>query len=364
MKALFTTALVVALLLAACQPITPVTKPAAAPADTNAPAATADAELLQLQTLLQDPAFALEMATWLDAAYYKGQGQEPPAFLAAEEESAVKEKSAKEEKIAMNLAGFYAVEAGLGVLVERTGETPAAILTAIVDETLPQDDMLLLARFANATWKAGQPFRALDRITRDNFIPAALLSDEELEKDFDQIRAAAEKLLEKMPDSAERATADQLAQLQTLLQDPAFALEMAQWLDAAYYKGQGQAVPDFVSAEEETAVKEKSVKEEKIAMNLAGFYAVEAGLGVLVERTGESPKAILTAIVDGSLPQEDMLLLARFANATWKAGQPFRALDRITRDTFIPAALLSDEELAKDFVQIRAAAEKLLEKLQ
>ena len=359
MKAFFTTALVMALLLTACKPITPV----AAPPDTAAPAVAANPELVQLQVLLQDPAFALEMAQWLDAAYYKGQGQAVPDFVSAEEETAVKEKRVKEEKIAMNLAGFYAVEAGLGVLVERTGETPTAFLTAIVDGTLPQADMLLLARFANATWKAGQPFRALERISRDTFIPAALLSDEELQKDFDQIRAASEKLLEKLQASADLETAAQLTQLQTLLQDPAFALEMAQWLDAAYYKGQGQPVPDFVSAEEETAVKEKSVKEEKIAMNLAGFYAVEAGLGVLVERTGETPTALLTAIVDGTLPQEDMLLLARFANATWKAGQPFRALERITRDTFIPAALLSDEELQKDFDQLRAAAEKLLEKL-
>lgn len=51
----------------------------------------------------------------------------------------------------MNLAGFYAVEAGLSVLVERTGETPLAILTAVVDESLAADDMLLLTRFANAT---------------------------------------------------------------------------------------------------------------------------------------------------------------------------------------------------------------------
>jgi hypothetical protein len=51
--------------------------------------------------------------------------------------------------------------------------------------------MLLLARFANATWKAGQPFRALGRISRANFIPAALLPQQELEKDFVQIRAAS-----------------------------------------------------------------------------------------------------------------------------------------------------------------------------
>lgn len=59
-------------------------------------------------------------------------------------------------------------------------------------------EMLLLARFANATWKAGQPFRSLARITRPNFIPAAMLTDEELQKDFDQIKAAAGKLLEAM----------------------------------------------------------------------------------------------------------------------------------------------------------------------
>ncbi len=96
MKAFFTTALVMALLLTACKPITPV----AAPPDTAAPAVAANPELVQLQVLLQDPAFALEMAQWLDAAYYKGQGQAVPAFLSAEEETAVKEKRVKEEKIA------------------------------------------------------------------------------------------------------------------------------------------------------------------------------------------------------------------------------------------------------------------------
>lgn len=360
MKILQMMLLCLILLAAACKPIT-------RDAASVAPAEVAPARLAQiatLQALLQDPDFALEIAAWLDAAYYKGQGQAVPAFLSAEEETAVQEKSVKEEKIAMNLAGFYAVEAGLGVLVERTGETPFALLTAIVDQSLPAADMLLLARFANATWKAGQPFRALDRITRDTFVPASMLTDEDLQKDFDQISAAAEILVERMQGVAEAEPAAQLTELQRLLQEPAFALEMAQWLDAAYYKGQGQAVPAFLSAEEETAVKEKPLKEEKIAMNLAGFYAVEAGLGVLVERSDATPVEILTAIVDGSLPQEDMLLLARFANATWKAGQPFRALDRITRDSFIPAALLSDEELQKDFVQITAAAEKLLEKLK
>ncbi len=153
----------------------------------------------------------------------------------------------------------------------------------------------------------------------------------------------------------------QLARLKTLLQDKGFALEMATWLDAAYYKGQGQTPPPFVKPEEETATAPKSVKEEKIAINLAGFYAVEAGIGFISERSGKTPVEILQSIVDGSLPEEDMLLLARFANATWKASQPFRSLSRITRDTFRPATLLTREELMKDYVQVRAASEKLLE---
>lgn len=157
-----------------------------------------EAQLKTLHSLLQSEKFAVEMATWLDAAYYTSQGQAAPPFLTAEEEKASITKSVRDEKIATNLAAFYAVECGIGVLSERTGETPVAILESIVAGRRSKEDMLLLARFANATWKAGQPFRGLDRITRDTFRPAALLIPEELEKDFDRINEASVKLLEAM----------------------------------------------------------------------------------------------------------------------------------------------------------------------
>jgi hypothetical protein len=160
------------------------------------------------------------------------------------------------------------------------------------------------------------------------------------------------------------ARAAQLARLQTLLRDQGFALEMAQFLDAAYYRGIGQAVPPFLKPEEDTATAAKSVREEKIAINLAGFYALEAGIGYLSERDGLEPVKILEAIAEGRLAKDDMLLLARFANATWKASQPFRSLSRISRDTFRPAALLSADELAKDYVQVNTAAAKLLEAMK
>ncbi len=321
-------------------------------------------QLKRLQALLQSPAYALEMASHLDAAYYRGLGQTPPPFLSPGEETATIAKSVTEEKIAINLAGFYAVESGLGVIAERTKETPVEILESIARGARSSDEMLLLARFANATWKAGQPFRSLSRITRANFIPAALLSEDDVKKDFVQIKAAAWKLSQAMQDVRAQGRSDQLRRLQALLQNRDFAEEMAAFLDAAYYGGQRQAPQPFLKPEDETATVQKSVKEEKIAINLAGFYAVEAGVTIIAERNRELPMAILEAVANGTRSKEDMLLLARFANAAWKAGQPFRSLSRITRANFIPAALLPQEELVKDFVQIRAASQKLLESMQ
>lgn len=58
------------------------------------------------------------------------------------------------------------------------------------------------------------------------------------------------------------------------------------------------------------------------------------------------------------------MIFARFANATWKAGQPFRGLNRITRPTFTSFYFLGEADIEKDFVQIKMAAEKLLPLLQ
>ena len=92
-------------------------------------------------------------------------------------------KRFREEKIAINLAGFYAVECGVGALIEQGGQTPVYRLGEIVHNTLDSNKALLLKRFANATWKASQPFRGLDRITRDIFMPFDLLPKEEVKKD-------------------------------------------------------------------------------------------------------------------------------------------------------------------------------------
>lgn len=320
-------------------------------------------ELAQITGLLRDSSFALEMAKSQDAAYHKAQGRPLPDFLPHNGETGTVGKSVKEEKIATNIAAFYALECAIGALMEQQGGTPLEWLNKIKAKQLDASGALLLSRFANATWKAGQPFRGLERITRDVFVSPVFLPEAEVKKDYDQIGAAADKVAEAMQDLGHASKADQLQRLKTLLQDKSFALEMAQHMEAAYYTAQQQAVPAFLKPGEDTATVGKNAKEEKIAVNIAGFYALECGLSYLATAQQKLPSAVLQAIANDSIDTKDKKLFERFANATWKAGQPFRGLDRITRDVFVPFDLLSKAQQEKDWVQIKSAAEKLLQSL-
>ena len=152
---------------------------------------------------------------------------------------------------------------------------------------------------------------------------------------------------------------NELKKITSLLQDSRFALEMAKNQDAAYYISQGQTVPAFLPDSADTSTIVRSLKEEKIATNIAAFYALECGIGALVNQKGGSPGEWLNKLTAKQLDSTEILILNRFANATWKAGQPFRGLDRITRTTFTCFDLLTPEEIEKDWVQIKAAAVKL-----
>lgn len=317
-------------------------------------------ELQSIDTLLRDSAFALEMAKSLDSAYYIGVGQTPPPFLSPEEETAFVSAPVKQEKTATNLAGFYALECGLGLLSAQTSQTPVALLEKIAGGTIDSGASLVLNRFANATWKAGQPFRALNRITRYNFISASVLSREEVEKDAVQIRNAATKLLSSLQPVKDSGVDGQMQAIRRLLQDTAYAVEMATYLDSTYATSQGQKPTPFLTAADDTATVRKSVREQKIAINLAGFYALECGLNYLVTAKKLQPSVVLEALANDTLNKEDKTIFARFANATWKAGQPFRGLNRITRATFTPFYFLSEADIEKDLVQVRAAAKKVL----
>ena len=63
-----------------------------------------------------------------------------------------------------------------------------------VNDSINLKNKVLFERFANATWKAGQPFRGLERISTKNFTLFKFLPPEEIENDWNQIKAAAEML--------------------------------------------------------------------------------------------------------------------------------------------------------------------------
>ncbi len=312
-------------------------------------------ELKEISDLLQDSSFALDIAKNQEAAYYSSQGKDIPPFSAVGDSLVA--RSVKDEKIATNIAAFYALECGIGLLVNTKGGKPSEWLQKISSMTLDSSGILVLNRFANATWKAGQPFRGLARIKRDVFISSVFLPEDEIKKDYDQIFAAASKLnsaLEKVKDSS---AAIQFQQISQLLRDKKFSEEMARHMEAAYYTAQKKTVEPFLKPGEDTAVIRKNAMEEKIATNLAGFYALECGLSYLATAKGMLPSDVLKSIVSDNISKNEKKLFERFANATWKAGQPFRGLDRITRDNFTGFDLLSPEEQEKDWVQIKAAAE-------
>ena len=363
------TATVVPKIVFAGTPIVPA-QPSAPPAPTPSAESTAwptraiEPGVLKLQTLLRDPVFALAMAQHMQAAESISKTGTIAAFPTTGEEGTTLTRLVRDQKIAQNLAGFYALEVGMAAIMDRTRATPLEILDAVNTGSLTSEDTLLLARFAHATWKAGQPFRGIDRIERQTYKTAALLAEEDISNDIAQIKGAALLLGARMKDAQGRDTRAQLERLQSLLRDPVFALEMAQALDAAYYKSAGQSTPLFLRPDEATATFTVGAKDEMVAQNLAAFYALEVGATALAERNKITPMMVIESARNGLLAPQDLLLLARFANATWKAGQPFRGLDQIQQSTFKPAAMLNDDDVIKDMARIKAAASRVMDALK
>ncbi len=317
-------------------------------------------ELVIINSLLRSRDFSFEMAKEINAAY----NNEHKEFISAVEDTAIINKTAREEKIATNLAGFYAVECGVGLLCEQTKLTPTEWLKKIARKTADSNAVLLLNRFANATWKASQPFRSLNRITRYNFTGAGYLTAEEIEKDYNQITSAASLLLEHMQQVDKSPLSEQMEQLKTLLRDAAFAFIMAKFINSKYYTSQHQPAPLFLTKADDTAIIEKSIREQKIASGISGFYALECGINYLVTAKCMIPSDILKSIENNSINEADSTMFLYLANATWKAGQPFKDLTNITNETFTPVYFLKKEALEKDMVQIKTAARKLLSAIE
>ena len=320
-------------------------------------------ELQKIDSLLRSTEYSYAMAKTQDSSYYVGVNQSPPEFISANDDTGSIRKTMLEEKVAINLAGFYALECGIGLLSYKAQKKPTEILSEIVNDQLDLTSVELLNRFANATWKAGQPFRSLERISRPNFRVFNFLPEDEVKKDYDQIQSAASKLLFSMQDLKDSTIKEQMERLRSLLQNEKYAFEMAEFLDSSYAANSHQPIIPFISSGVDTTVIMKSAKEQKVAVSIAGFYALECGIAYLAEKNKELPSVLLRSIADNTNSQEDKMLFARLANATWRAGQPFRGLNRITRETITPFYFLSEADVEKDLVQIRSAARRLLSAL-
>ena len=320
-------------------------------------------ELAIIGSLLRNIAFAESMAKTLDSSYYAGVGEPVPEFLTLEDDTATIFQSPRNEKIATNLAGFYALECGVDFLSTKSNSTPVEWLEKISGGTADTNAILLLNRLANATWKASQPFRDLKRINRPIFTVASSLSMDEVGKDYFQVRHAAKKLLSSMKDSSNKSASEQRSIIRRLIQDTAYAVEMASFLYTSYDSSYQQSGEPFITTADNSLSISKKRKDIKIATSIAGFYALECGLNYLMTTKKELPSTILRSLLNDSMSTDDKMVFARFANATWKTGQPFRDLKRITRATFTPFFFLNKADIEKDMVQIRAAAARLLQYL-
>jgi len=320
-------------------------------------------EVTIIDTLLRDPAFTELMAGSLDSAYYNGLGRPQPVFLNNSDAATVHLMRLKDEKIATSIAPFYALECGVEMLSKKSGESFLTWLQKIIKGGADSNAVLLLNRFANATWKAGQPFRDMERLKRYNFRVAGLLSKEETDKDAVQIVNTAKKLFSVMSPVRKGTQEEQLKFLRQLLQDTTFAQTISAYADSTYSVSQHQVPVGVHPNGPDTATVKKTLKQMKVATSIAGFYALECGLDYLVTVRNMLPSRILQSLVNNSLSKEDEMLFARFANATWKAGQPFRGLNRITRETFTPFYYLSEPDIEKDIVQVKAAGSILLSSL-
>src|SRR5207344_1112397 len=118
------------------------------------------------------------------------------------------------------------------------------------------------------------PFRGLGRITRPAFICYNFLPEAEVKKDYDQVSSAAFKLLADMQDVRDSSPDAQLRKLRNLMQDQNYAVAMAAHQDSFYYINLHQPVIPFLTAQGDTATIRKSVKDQKIATSIAGFYAL------------------------------------------------------------------------------------------
>ena len=293
-------------------------------------------ELHIIDSLLQDEQYAADMAAELDAAITAEPGKSA-AISYGKGRFVECEQACKGRKDRHQYRGVYALECGLGLLCAQTNTTVYDQLQKILADQVSDSAVLLLKRFANATWKAGQPFKGMARIKKANlFLPTNCLLMKLKKKDLRQIKAAAIKFSQVLRPGTMQ---EQMQQVSTLLRDTVYTMHMAAFIDSMYYIGQKQPAPPFITPGEK-ALLNKKCQGGKNCHEPRWFYATECATNYLVTTTHKTPSEILQSLVDGSMSKQDEELYARFANATWKAGQPFRSLNKF-RETHLHLLFLN-----------------------
>lgn len=312
-----------------------------------------DPGVLQLQSLLNNPGFATVLTQRLLTTT-----NGVPAQVG---NNAPHTRLARDVKIAEHLSALYALDAGLSAIMDRTHASPVEILSAIQQGGVSGEDTLLLARFARATWLAAQPFGASASAGISPIKATTLLGEADISQDSARVKLVASLVLAQMKDVQTGSIHAQLEKLRALLQDPAFARDAAQQLDAATSSAAGGAM---LEAPDDTRTVDVDVNHEFTATALGSLYALEAGATALADRNRVTPLMVIESARNGLLAPQDALLLTRFINATWKTGQVFQGLDRIHKSDFKPAASLDDGEVASDLARVRAVAGIVMDALK
>lgn len=216
--------------------------------------------------------------------------------------------------------------------------------------------------------KQGTPLKTSGEITEARF--------RDPKKEAVRNRLVVEKL-----SNVDRLTNSELfMREEKILHDKSFLIEVAYGADKAYretYKSQlmakGEIVPEWLDkpllSDEEKALllsgplngniesQEKYDKAHiRYARGVASFYALCEGLGNSTRNNTDPNHAhnTLVDIINHREGDDIVNNMARFAHATWLAGQPF--IGRELRNVVRPWDLLSKEDKDLDTAQIRASA--------
>lgn len=313
-----------------------------------APTIVLEKELRNLSALLRDEQFAGSIT--VNGMY----DNNPP------NDNETVKRAYPDEKVATSIAPFYALLAGFDYFaINETEPGFIFFLEAFLEDRLPASTVLLLNRLANCTWKAGQPFRDIKRIHRDNFVSAALLPEAEVLKDYQQLKAAAEKLYNRLQPLKNLPVAQQLQQLDTWLKNEAFAVEMATHIEAAYYRNLQQDPPAFIADKTGIQWIEKNTTELNLARRLGPFYALECGVSYFASAQQTLPSVMLQALRDNDAGPGIQTVFMLFAHAAWQAGYVFDGLSNINRNNFTLYRLVSDDRRAGYWANTRLLANQL-----